>query len=245
MRRAHLASLMVIGVAACSDGTRSVVKSVVNRDNMRGCVDQLGEISAGMDAMDPAGVIRRVAGLLGTTQTTVTPKPSSGPTFGVMEDPGDRFDGSGICTTSSCTYIDYNSNSPMVYRLAFNGSVMRSGDAVTFAIDYHKGGKTGSMTWSLDGTIASTSTRIDGALHGHVTAMEPSTEASVTWDVSVDFTDVALDAQRCPTAGSMRVVLGYADHPTADADNAPRSSSYDVEGAVAFGPSCDELVIVE
>lgn len=258
MRKTYIASLIIIliGAAACGDspdgGTPGDAPDVapqdgvVNTGNARGCVDELGKLSASMSAMDATKVARSIQTLLLSCQLVVAPKivvaPTYGPvavTFGNTVGPPD---GTGICTATSCTFTNYTAQYPLIETYQINGSITRSGDATLFAINYDQTGKFGSMQWDLDGTVTSTTTQLDGTVHSHGTTGGPYTSLHVTWDVTVDFMAVTLDAQACPTGGSMRGLIRYHDDPTVPfGDAPPRSPSFDVLGAVTFGPTCNAV----
>lgn len=61
----------------------------------------------------------------------------------------------------------------------------------------------------------------------------------LAWDITVEYDDVLLDQQGCPIGGSLRAINVYQD--STDGQGSESSPSFDVEGTVAFGPTCGDV----
>jgi hypothetical protein len=239
MRGTELASLLfVFAAAACGDHE----DSVMNMDSARTSVDQIGQISTGMSASNTDDVAGGVLSLLATSQAIVTPRNASDPPYGLLPRSWPPFNaGTGICSATACAFTSYEAEIVLTETFTINGSITRDGDALTFDLTYGQVGKWGSMEWGLDGSVTHTATQLDGTMHGHGTTGGAYTTLHVTWDVTVDFAAVTLDAQGCPVDGSVRGAIRYRDDPTVPVSEAePRSPSFDVEGTLGFGPTCGE-----
>ena len=231
-----LVVVLLLGAAACSGGE----DATVNTDSARACVDQLGKISASMSAMDASEVAHSIVALLSASQSVVVPKDIADPTYGIETSISLPFSGTGTCTEASCTFINYRAEVTLTATYTIDGSITRSGDTITFDITYDRISKGGSMQWELDGTVTSTATQLDGAIHGHGTTGGPYTSIHVTWDDTIDLNAVALDAQACPTGGSVHGRIRYTDDPTMPLAGGHRwAPSFEVQGTAVFGPGCD------
>lgn len=101
--------------------------------------------------------------------------------------------------------------------------------------DVNSGGT--SLKWDIDGKVTITATSIDGDVHSHgVTDIQGGSGAgaiNVTWDTSVDYQAIQLDAQGCAIGGSVHAVVSY----DVKAGN-QSGGAFNVQGGATFGPAC-------
>jgi hypothetical protein len=224
-----LASLAL--VAACGGGGHD--KGTVNTTSARTSVDQVGAVSTTMTAMNGGGAAAAVQSMTSAGQSIVTPAQAQR-LIGLMSDheKGAILNATGTadCTPTMCTFTSYGDTG-----FTINGTISRSGDAHTFDLTYDIISAGTTLHWEIDGTVTVTASLVDGNVHSHgVTMVEGGSAAgvNVTWDVTVDYNDIARDAQGCPTGGSVHAVTAYSVNGM---------TGFDVEGTATFGPACGDV----
>jgi hypothetical protein len=135
---------------------------------------------------------------------------------------------SASCSPASCTFTVRFAMYPEIYN--FDGTVMRDGEVLTVSLHSFDGHNSeAGRDWSIDGSLTIESSTIDGSLHatGSDTLGYPA-----TYDTTVDYRAVVVDASGCPIGGSM-----YATNVT-KIDPSSGMQSQNVDGVLDFGPAC-------
>ena len=140
----------------------------------------------------------------------------------------ESFTGSATCTPDACTF-DHYGDADQYGSYEINGSISRSGDTLSFDLTLDVVATSGSLHWTLDGSLTVTPSLIDGSVHSHGTAS--STMYQVTWDVDVDYQAIGLDASGCAVSGALAASVSMQDG----------SASYAAAGTIHFGPACGEV----
>jgi hypothetical protein len=137
------------------------------------------------------------------------------------------------CVGDSCTFDGCGSGDGS---WVINGSISRSGDTYTFDLDMQWDTEGISWSWGYSGSITITATSISGSLSGSGdgTFEYDGGSFSYSFDWSVDYNDVALDAQGCPVGGSVKAQSSYK------VKGQGASGSFSGSGTVTFGPACGE-----
>jgi hypothetical protein len=241
MNKILIASL-VVTAAAC--GGDDHAKGTVNTVSAKSSVDEMGKINASMAASNGANAASSLQAMTSAGQSIVTPAGQAGRQLGLLPTSFPRPDlsqavsGTAECTPTGCTFTNYGD--PASFQI--NGTVSKSGDTTSFDITYDVTSAGTQLAWKIDGSVTVTATSIDGNVHSHgVTKVDGSMTGgqgtiSVTWDTSVDYDAITLDAQGCATGGSVHAVVAY------DVDAGGRGGgAFDVEGTATFGPACGQV----
>lgn len=238
-----LVSLALITGACGGDPEKE--KGNVNGASARTSVDQVGGVSEALTASNGAGASSAVQAMTSASQSIVTPAQQMPSRIGLIPPTFGKSDilraatGTAECTPSGCTFTNYGDDSP-TNGFLIDGTISRSGDTLTFDLSYDVKSPQASVDWTIDGSVTATATLIDGSLH---TAGATSGQGgggvgafNVSWDIQVEYRDVVLDAQGCPTGGSIYAATTYelADAPQG-------AGGYAVEGTATFGPACGQV----
>lgn len=134
------------------------------------------------------------------------------------------------CVTTDMTTATFTDCT--VEGVTLNGTVTKSGDSYTAALDATIASAAFTGSVSVDGTVTITDTAIDGSFTASVIGSEGTTSLAIS--ASVAFADVVLDDAFCPTGGSFTITgsvtrggppimgsrtiafLGHCDHLTID-----------------------------
>ena len=207
----------------------------------RASIDQVGKIVAAMSAMTGGDAASDVTSLMAAHQELVTLPPAEEPPAGVVAvfpDLGSAAPpatGSAVCTADSCTFTAYG------YTVGYDefridGTVTHSSDLLAFQISYQHSFKVhvDQMVWTLDGSI-STASGLDGSVRFRATGSGFSSGAM--WDATVPYRAITLDAQGCPTGGSLQVTTSYVipSRPPGEYAGPP---GFVFQASTAFGPGC-------
>jgi hypothetical protein len=240
MNKILIASL-VVTAAACGGDDHD--KGTVNTASAKTSVEQIGKVNTAMAAGNGANAAAAVQAMTAAGQSLVTPMGQAGRQLGILPDKFPRPDlsqavtGTAECTPSGCTFNSYGDDAA---GWKINGSVSKSGDTTTFDITYDVNSAGTSLAWTIDGKVTVTATSIDGDVHSHgETKFEGGSGTqgvNVTWDTSVDYQAITLDAQGCATAGKVSAVVSYK------VETGGRSGgAFDVAGSATFGPACGQV----
>jgi hypothetical protein len=242
MRLTSLALVsFVVATAAC--GGDDHAKGTVNTQNAKASVENVGKVNAAMAAGNGANAASALQAMTASGQSMVTPAGQAGRQLGLLPDRFPRpeianaVSGTAECTATGCTFTSYGDSAA---GWLINGSVSRSGDTTTFDITYDVTSAGASIQWAIDGSVTITATSVDGDVHSHgVTKVEGGSNnpgVNVTWDTTVDYNAISLDAQGCATGGSVHAVVSYSVSAGGQGGGA-----FDVEGTATFGPACGQV----
>ncbi|MGE0867825.1 MAG: hypothetical protein AB7P03_04660 [Kofleriaceae bacterium] len=241
MKRMLLASIMFTA-AACGGG-KSYDKGMVNSTQARAAIDQVGLVSASMSAMNGSDAADAVMSMTAASQGIVAPA-APGRLQGLIPDFSTKtggilsaVSGTAECTATSCTFDNYGDATA---GWLINGTISNSGGTYSFDLSYDITSFGSTLKWNIDGSLTVTATSIDGQINS---SGESSFEgeggagsATIDWDVSVDYRDVVLDPNGCPTGGSVYATTSYEVSSSQGG-----SGSYAVEGTATFGPACGQV----
>lgn len=208
----------------------------------RASIDQVGRIAAAMSSMSGADAIGGATSLMVAHQGLVLSGGNIGSLLGEVYafpsagsvPPQSPAEGSARCTATSCTFTGYGFTLQPYDSYHIDGTLTRSGDLIAFDVTYHQYQHGNAIAWTLDGSLSTAAGGLDGSMHDR--GIGSNYLAGVTWDVAVDYHAITLDAQGCPTGGSLHAVTGYDDSGAAQrADGAP---GFERQASVAFGPGC-------
>lgn len=204
----------------------------------RASIDQVLHIVAAMSAMTGGDAASDVTSLMAAHQDLVTPPPAEGSPggevtpFSKLLPPPPPASGSAVCTAASCAFTTYG------YTLGYDvfridGTVTHSGDLLVLHVSYEWSFKVqvDRMVWTLDGSI-STVAGLDGSANFHATGSGISD--GVRWGTTIKYRAITLDAQGCPTGGSLQASTSYA--PGASLGGGP--PGFALQASTAFGPGC-------
>jgi hypothetical protein len=240
MNKILIASLVVAAAACGSDPD----KGTVNTASAKSSVEEMGKINASMTAGNGANAASALQAMTSAGQSIVTPKGQAGRQLGLLPesfphpDLSQAVSGTAECTATGCTFTNYGD--PASFQI--NGTVNKSGDTTTFDITYDVTSGGTQLGWKIDGSVTLTATSIDGSVHSHGTTKVDGSMTGgqgtiqITWDTSVDYEAIALDAQGCATGGSVHAVVSYDVKAGSQGGGA-----FDVEGTAAFGPACGQV----
>jgi hypothetical protein len=240
MNKILIASL-VVTAAACGGDDHD--KGTVNTASAKTSVEQVGKVNSAMAAGNGANAAAAVQAMTSASQSLVTPMGQPGRQLGLLPDTFPRGDlsqavtGTAECTPSGCTFNSYGDDAA---GWKINGSISKSGDTTTFDLTYDVSSAGTSLAWMIDGKLTITATSIDGEVHNNGrTKFEGGSGTQgidVTWDTSVDYQAIVLDAQGCATGGTVSAVVSYSVKTGGQSGGA-----FDVAGAATFGPACGQV----
>lgn len=144
------------------------------------------------------------------------------------------------CMAGSCTFTHYGYSEGPYTNYTIDGTITHSGDTSTFDLtssfkDYYE-----YMDWVISGSVTTTATRVDGTIHSHGAGHAAHGSSPLpTWDVTVDYAAITLDAQGCPTGGTVHAVTSYVHAADADPFLDGETPSFAVKGTVALGAACN------
>lgn len=240
MKRATCAACIGWVVVTGCGGTSEPVETAMDLTAARASIDQVGQIVAAMSAMTGGDAASDVTSLMAAHQDLMTLPPAEGPPAGevtAFSDLGPArppASGSAACTAASCAFTAYG------YTVGYDefridGTVTHSGDLFALHVSYEWSFKVqvDQMVWTLDGSI-STAAGLDGSAHFQATGSGSSD--GVRWDETVEYRAITLDAQGCPTGGSLQATTSYVTPHPSQSDGGP--PSFDFQASTAFGPGC-------
>jgi hypothetical protein len=240
MNKILIASL-VVTAAAC--GGDDADKGTVNTTSAKTSVEQVGKVDSSMAASNGANAATAVQSMTQAGQSIVTPMGQAGRQLGLIPETFPRPDlsqaatGTAECTPTACTFTNYGDDAA---GWKINGTIKKSGDKTTFDMKYDIVSAGTSLKWDIDGDVTITATSIDGDVHSHgVTDVQGGSAAgaiNVTWDTSVDYQAIQLDAQGCAIGGSVHAVVSYDVKAGGQSGGA-----FNVQGTAAFGPACGQV----
>lgn len=203
----------------------------------RASIDQVGYIVAAMSAMAGGDAASDVTSLMAAHQDLVTlPAAAGSPAgevtaFSKLLPPMPTASGSAVCTAASCAFTTYG------YTLGYDvfridGTVTHSGDLLVLHVSYEWSFKVqvDRMVWTLDGSI-STAAGLDGSAHFHGAGSGISD--GVRWDTTIEYRAIKLDAQGCPTGGSLQATTSYFTPQPPQGQG-----GFAFQASTAFGPGC-------
>lgn len=242
MNKILIASLVVCA-AAC--GEDEAAKGTVNTTSAKTSVEQVGKVNSSMSMSNGANAASAVQAMTQAGQAIVTPMGQAGRQLGLLPERFPRPDlsqavtGTAECTPTSCTFNNFGDDSAgSAWKI--NGTISKSGDTTTFDLTYDVVSAGTSLTWTIDGKVTITATSIDGDVQSHgVTDVQGGSGAgaiNITWDTSVDYQAIQLDAQGCATGGSVHAVVSY----DVKAGN-QSGGAFNVQGTATFGPACGQV----
>lgn len=222
MRHAIVANIGIL-VGCGTDHTSADVSDCAAKD----AVVQLGKLAMAMDGMD--GMSGFVATHTLFDDATVMFHPGS--QCSAVSTPSGPTSAS--CTPAMCTFnFDYAVYPGIQH---FGGTVMRDGHEVTLALDAYNGhSRTLGTRWTIDGALTLTGTTVSGTFHARAVATG-NFPAPGTYETTVDFQSVRVDADGCPIGGSLQAV------DIAKVTEGYPGDSHDLIGSIAFGPACGEF----
>lgn len=242
MNKIAIAASLVLAVAACGGDDHD--KGTVNTANAKASVENVGKVNAAMAASNGANAASAVQAMTQAGQSIVTPA-QPGARVGLLPESFPRPDiakavtGTADCTPTGCTFTNYGDDSTSS-AWKINGSISKTGDTTKFNLDYDVVSAGTSLKWHIDGDVTLTATSIDGSVHSHgVTDVQGGSGAqtiNVTWDTTVDYEAITLDAQGCATGGSVHAVVAYDVKAGSQG-----GGKFDVEGTATFGPACGQV----
>jgi hypothetical protein len=239
-------AIALVAVAAAACGGDDHDKGTVNTANAKASVENVGKVNTAMTANNGANAASAVQSMTQAGQAIVTPAGQPQRLIGLLPETFPRPDlsnavgGTADCTATSCTFNNYGDDSTgSAWKI--NGTITRTGDTTKFDLDYDITSAGTSLKWDISGDVTITATSIDGSVHSHgVTNVDGTSGApsgvNVTWDTTVDYEAVALDAQGCATGGSVHAVVSYNVKAGGQSGGA-----FDVEGSATFGPACGQV----
>lgn len=243
MNKIAIASFLVVAAAAC--GGDDHAKGTVNTANAKASVENVGKVNAAMAASNGANAASAVQSMTQAGQAMVTPSGQPARLLGLLPESFPRPDlsqavtGTAECTATMCTFTNYGDDST-TSAWKINGTITKSGDNTKFDLDYDVTSAGTSLKWDISGDVTITATLIDGSVHSkgvtNVDAGSGATGVNVTWDTTVDYDAIALDAQGCATGGSVHAIVSY----TVKA-NGQSGGAFDVQGSATFGPACGQV----
>lgn len=203
----------------------------------RASVDQVGHIVAAMSARAGGDAASDITSLMAAHQDLVTlPAAAGSPAgevtaFSRLLPPLPPAGGSAVCTAASCAFTGYG------YALGYDvfridGTVTHSGDLLVFHVRYEWSFKVqlDGMVWTLDGSI-STAAGLDGSANFQATGSGLSD--GVRWRAIIKYRAIMLDAQGCPTGGSLQATTSYFTPQPPQGEG-----SFAFQASTAFGPGC-------
>jgi hypothetical protein len=90
------------------------------------------------------------------------------------------------------------------------------------------------LVWTLDGSVSTAAAGLDGSAHFQATGSGGFD--GVTWDETIKYRAITLDAQGCPTGGSLQATTVYVTSDQVQGGAGP--PSFDLQASSMFGPGC-------
>lgn len=238
---------LAISAAACGteDHAPTAMDGIVSLSDAQISVQQVTKLSGMMSSTDNALVAFLAMG--SANQRIVIPRSepyeprglfphvpvTTAPNIGTMQ-----------CMAGTCTFTRYGykgGDGELSEGYGIDGTITHTGDTSTFDLtssfaDYYE-----FMDWVISGSVTTTATRVDGTIHSHGTGRgaHGGLPPLPTWDVTIDYAAIALDAQGCPTGGTVHAVTSYVHAAGADPFLDGETPSFEVKGTVALGPACN------
>lgn len=237
----RLACALAMCAAACGDDD-SDYETQTNPPFASLVVSQIIGIQNSVAAGSPDATSAGVQQLGAVAQNVITPKiytqqlrlgPRVAPLIGncSCDAAGCQFDGCGADDGS----------------WTIDGSIEVSGDTYSFDVEVMQHFASENTTSDTDvmtsGEVTINAAAIDGHIAGEVDALLTSSDpdgitevtASIDWDLGA--VEIALDASRCPVAGSLEASI------SAKAWSGGGDADYSGSGTVVFGPACGDAAV--
>jgi hypothetical protein len=206
----RLASSLSIGIvlAACGGGGGRD-RGTVSEAAAQMSVEETGVIVDGMAAADGPMVAGGVVDFFAASQLIISPAVGRiGPGAALRP----AIVGTATCTPvmnemSTCTFDLYGDDTPgSSYML--DGTVRKDMDTYTFDMTYDVATETNTYHWVMTGSMITTPTTLDGLIRLDGDGTTPI--GDVHWELSIEYRDIELGANRCPRNGNVYVISIYS-----------------------------------
>ena len=235
---------VAMAFAACGSDGPTYQKAQIDDAQASAAITNLAGVRMAMTNGDGSAVADRVMSLTAGGESLLAP-PSGSAAAAVIPRglllklatrpaPRESFTGSATCDDSGCTY-DHFADSGDFGTFELDGSIHATANSISVDLTMTITSSDGlDMTWALDGALTVTASEIDGNFHAHGDANDAQSQTSITWDESVDYNAIGLDASGCPISGSLSAQLAYSGH------SPQGGGSLALEGGIGFGPACGQ-----
>lgn len=233
-------ALIALVLSAC--GGDDAAKGTVNTANAKASVENLGKVNSSMMAGNGMAAASAVQAMTSAGQSLVAPSGQAGRQLGLLPasfprpDIANAIGGTATCTADQCTFTGFGDDTPG-NSWSIDGTIKHAGDTTTFNLDYQVNNSGAAIVWHIDGDVTVSATLIDGTVHSNgktdVTAMNGNPSVNVTYDTTVDYNQITLDAQGCATGGDLHATVSYNVKAGGQS-----GGSYNVQGGAKFGPAC-------
>lgn len=235
----HSILVASIMLAACGGG-EPTHKGMINSTGARTSVESVHDVFAALDSSDGALAADSVIALTAAGQVVVTPGQAREAPQGMLPMHWQRsksianVTGTATCTATGCVFDNYGDDGEFgSYRI--NGSIQRSGDRLTFDLDYDITYEGLDFHWHMDGNVVANDRLIDGDVHSDGTARFTSDGRTynIGWDFDIAYEMIGLDGGGCPVSGGLTATVAYES----------QGQSYRAAGSIGFGPACGQYTL--
>jgi hypothetical protein len=227
---ASLVALFGVSLVACG-GDGGGDPGTITPDTATASVGQTVELVQALKVADGTAASGSVLAMIGLDQGILLPndvphgKPAPAPAPAVAP----TLHGTASCDAGGCVF-DHFGDDFSGYAWEITGTISISGGDYVFALDLTIDTDMVHLHWRMDGEMTVTDTSIDGEVR--IVADGTSGGSDVSWEVTVDYIDVVLDASGCPIGGRLDARSIF----TGDG-----RELWNLEGFVTFGPTCGEI----